>query len=127
MDRVIIALGSNINPNKNIQEAKKILTQEYNFLAESCFKMTKSVGSIQQADFINGALLLETELDSEQLKAALKNIESQLGRSEKHDHGAPRTIDLDIVVWNETVVDQDFYERDYLKQSVLELIPNLKY
>ena len=127
MNRVIVALGSNIEPDKNIRKAKEILVQEYHVLAESCFKMTKPVGNFPQADFINGILLLETELDSEQFKAALKSIESQLGRGEGHKPDSPRTIDLDIVRWNEAIVDQDFYERDYLKQSVLELIPDLKY
>ena len=127
MNRVIVALGSNIDPDKNIRKAKEILVQKFNVLAESCFKMTRPIGNIQQADFINGALLLETESDSEQLKAALKEIESQLGRDEKHQTNSPRTIDLDIVLWNEAIIGQDFYERDHLKQSVLELIPDLKY
>ncbi|MCK4882671.1 MAG: 2-amino-4-hydroxy-6-hydroxymethyldihydropteridine diphosphokinase [Candidatus Omnitrophica bacterium] len=127
MNRMVIALGSNIEPDTNIQKAKEILIRKYHILAESCFKTTKSVGDVPQADFINGALLLETESERTSLKATLKTIEAQLGRGEKHSHEAPRTIDLDIVLWNETIVDQNFYERDYLKESVLELVPDLKY
>jgi 2-amino-4-hydroxy-6-hydroxymethyldihydropteridine diphosphokinase len=127
MNHVIVGLGSNIEPDKNIEKAKEILFREYNVLAESCFKTTKSVGQIQQPDFINGSLFLETELNNDQLKTKLKNIESQLGRGKDHVHEAPRTIDLDIVIWNGSIVDQDFYNRDYLKESVLELIPDLEY
>jgi 2-amino-4-hydroxy-6-hydroxymethyldihydropteridine diphosphokinase len=36
-------------------------------------------------------------------------------------------VDLDIVVWNDKLLDPDFYEREYLKKAVLELMPNLKY
>ena len=50
-----------------------------------------------------------------------------MGRNRSHDQHGPRTIDLDIVIWNEDIIDQDFYERNYLKESVLELIPNLNY
>ncbi|MCK5082041.1 MAG: 2-amino-4-hydroxy-6-hydroxymethyldihydropteridine diphosphokinase [Candidatus Omnitrophica bacterium] len=127
MNRVIIALGSNIEPDTNIQKTKEILVRKYHVLTESCFKTTKSVGDVPQADFINGNLLLETESAHTSLKAELKTIEAQLGRDEKHSHETPRTIDLDIVLWNEAVINQDFYERDYLKESVLELVPDLKY
>jgi 2-amino-4-hydroxy-6-hydroxymethyldihydropteridine diphosphokinase len=127
MNRVIVGLGSNIEPAKNIQKAKAIIAHEYNVLAESRLKTTKPVGTVVQPDFINGALLLETSLESQQLKTELKGIESRLGRSKNHDHVTPRTIDLDIVLWNGSIVDQDFYEREYLKRSVLELIPDLKY
>ncbi len=127
MNRVIVGLGSNVEPDKNIQKTKEILFQEYNVLAESCLKTTKPIGTIPRADFINGVLLLETSLESEQLKTELKEIESRLGRSKEYDRSGPRTIDLDIVLWNGSIVDQDFYERAYLKRSVLELVPDLKY
>ena len=127
MNRVVVGLGSNIDPDRNVRKAKAILAREYNVLAESRFELTRSVEDTRQADFLNGALLLQTELGREPLTAALKDIESQLGRGNEHDPEAPRTIDLDIVLWNETIVDQDFYERDYLKRSVLELVPDLKY
>lgn len=127
MNHVVVGLGSNIAPEQNIPKAKEILAQKCSILAESRFAMTKSVGDTQQSDFMNGTVLLETELDSNRLKAELKKIESRLGRGENHSHETPRTIDLDIVLWNGAVVDQDFYKRDYLKESVLELVPDLKY
>ena len=149
MNRVIVGLGSNIDPEKNIQKAKEILAKKYHILAESCFEATKPIGEIPQDDFtvsesqslfipiskidarsayfINGAVLLETKLSLNQLKTALKDTESDLGREEMNDHYGPRTIDLDIIVWNKTIIDRDFHSRDYLKQSVLELIPDLKY
>ena len=127
MNRVIIGLGSNIKPDQNIQQAREILAQKYRIVAESCFKLTEPVGKIKQADFINGSVLIETELNIDQLKSELGGIEKGLGRNRPHDRFGPRTIDLDIVVWNEDIIDQDFYQRGYLKESVLELAPNLNY
>jgi len=127
MNQVIIGLGSNIDPDRNIQQAKEILAQKYHVLAESCFKVTRPVGKIKQADFINGSVLIESDSTIGQLKAELGKIEKGMGRNRPHDRYGPRTIDLDIVIWNEDVIDQDFYERDYLKESVLELVPSLKY
>ena len=127
MNRAIIGLGSNIDPNQNIREAKETLAQKFRLLAESCFTFTKPIGKIHQPDFINGTVLIETELSIGQLKKMLKTIESDLGRKETGNRDGPRTIDLDIVVWNKSIMDQNFYERNYLKQSVLELTPDLKY
>jgi 2-amino-4-hydroxy-6-hydroxymethyldihydropteridine diphosphokinase len=125
MNQVIIALGSNIDPEKNIRLTKEILGQTYNLLAESSFKKTSPVDTPPQADFINGAVLIETTLEKAELRNNLKHIESRLGRAAQHDPNTPRTIDLDIVVWNKRVVDPDFYKRAYLKRCVLELIPDL--
>jgi 2-amino-4-hydroxy-6-hydroxymethyldihydropteridine diphosphokinase len=127
MNRAIIGLGSNIDPHQNIRRAKETLAQKFHLVAESCFKWTKPVSEIRQADFMNGAVLIETKLNIEQLKSALKEIETDIGRVETDNRQGPRMIDLDIVVWNETIVDPNFYERDFLKESVLELTPNLKY
>jgi len=127
MNHIIIGLGSNINPDQNIQQAREALAEKYHVLAESCFKLTKSVGKIEQADFINGSVLIKTDLTIEQLKKELDAIEKTMGRDRSHDRQGPRTIDLDIVVWNDNIIDQDFYNRNYLKESVLELVPDLKY
>ena len=86
---------------------------------------TKPIGPVAQDNFINGAVLLETALGMERLRTEFKEIESNLGRKTTDDPSGPRTIDLDIIVWNGTVVDEDFYKRGYLRQSVLELIPDL--
>jgi 2-amino-4-hydroxy-6-hydroxymethyldihydropteridine diphosphokinase len=127
MNRVIIGLGSNIDPDQNLQQARVILAQKYHVVAESCFKVTKPFGKVKQADFTNGSILIETDFTIEQLKGELSAIEKSMGRNRPSDHYGPRTIDLDILVWNEVIIDHDFYTRDYLKESVLELAPDLKY
>ena len=127
MNKVIIGLGSNIDPERNIERAKSILAEKYNILAESRFQKTKAIGKVPQDDFINGTVLIDTLLNMDELKSHLKAIESNLGRQKNHDQNASRTIDLDIIVWNGSIVDRDFYTREHLKQSVLDLIPELPY
>lgn len=127
MSHVIIGLGSNIGSDQNIQQARAILAQKYQVLAESCFKVTKPIGKNKQSDFLNGSVLIKTKLTIEQLKIELNTIEKTMGRNRSQDRHRPRTIDLDIIVWNENIIDQEFYDRDYLKESVLELIPDLKF
>lgn len=125
MNQVVVGLGSNIDAEKNIAKAKEILRAEFQILRSSQFTTTKPVNAENHPDFINGAMLLETSLSQSELKTRLHDIEESLGRARHSDRSAPRTIDLDIIVWNHLIIDQDFYTRDFLKNSVLELLPKL--
>lgn len=124
MNEAVIGLGSNINPEKHIQQAREILAKRYEVIAESSFVRTKPVGGDAQPDFINGAILLKTSLDKEILNSELKVIEKQLGRTKDAVNFKPRTMDLDIVVWNNEIIDKDFYKRDFLRDSVCEVLPS---
>ena len=66
-------------------------------------------------------------IDPNTLKKKLTEIEKRMGRKKSNIKYGPRTIDLDIVVFNNKVLDKDFYQRDFLKNSCLELLPNLDY
>ena len=123
----IIGLGSNIDPQKNIPAARKLLAREFRVLKESAFIRTKPIGYSEQDDFINGSVYLETSLERAELKQKLKEFEGKLGREVSTIKYGPRSIDLDIIVYNGKVVDKDFYERDFLKRAALELIPELEY
>ena len=127
MNKAVIALGSNIQPRIHIEKAKKLIAGRFMALAESKFVQTKPIGYINQNYFTNGAVLIETPMNFDELNTALKEIETALGRKRGALHFGPRTIDLDIVVWNSQVIHRDFFERDFLKKSVLELLPDLKF
>ena len=127
MNQVIISVGSNIEPDKNIAKAREILARDFEVVAETDFVSTKPVGYTQQPDFLNGAVLVRTDLKLEPLRQHLKRIEDTLGRRRGVLTFGPRTVDLDIVVWNGKLLDPDFYEREYLKKAVLELDPGLRY
>jgi len=53
----------------------------------------------------------------------LKKIEVDMGRIKTSNKQGPREIDLDIIIWNNRVVDNDVYERKFLQNSILELLP----
>ena len=69
---------------------------------------------------------METDLEQQSLKKELKQIEDILGRDRSLPKFGPRTIDLDILIWNKKVVDEDYYERDFLRKGVEEIIPDLE-
>ena len=65
-------------------------------------------------------------MDNLTLKSWLKNLEKKLGRVRLENKNGPRTIDLDIIIWNREVVDNEVYEREFLLNSINELLPELK-
>ena len=123
---VVIGLGSNIDPEANLEQAVQELESRFKVSKRSRWTRTKPIGIQDQPDFYNGALLMETELEQQSLKKELKRIEDILGRDRSLPKFGPRTIDLDILIWNKKVVDEDYYERDFLRKGVEEIIPDLK-
>ena len=121
MNSCIISVGSNIDASNNIAKMIELLSQIVVIVKISKFETTLPIGKINQEDFTNGAILVETELDSATLKKLLKQIEDKLGRDRTADNYGPRTMDLDILVWNNKIVDNDYFERDFLRKSVAEL------
>jgi len=123
---VVIGLGSNIDPEANLEQAVQELKSRFKVSKRSQWTRTKPIGIQDQPDFYNGALLMETELEQQSLKKELKRIEDLLGRDRSLPKFGPRTIDLDILIWNKKVVDEDYYERDFLRKGVEEIIPDLE-
>jgi 2-amino-4-hydroxy-6-hydroxymethyldihydropteridine diphosphokinase len=57
----------------------------------------------------------------ETLSLYLKMLEDLMGRDRSQEKFGPRNIDLDILIWNNTIVDPDYYTRDFLRNSAAEL------
>lgn len=125
VNRVVIGVGSNIRPEENIRRAKAAIQSAHELVKVSSFVQTEPLGFKEQGIFTNGAFLVNTDMDSDELKAWLKNVENNLGRVKFDNKYGPRTIDLDILVWNGEVVDDEVNERAFLRESIHELLPEL--
>jgi len=125
MNRVVVGVGSNIDPEKNIEEARKRIEKRHRVVAESRFIRTKPVGYSEQPDFVNGVIRIETEMEYGELNEWLGGVESDLGRVRGGNRYGPRTMDLDVVVWNGEIVDKDVCERGFLRNCILEVWPDL--
>ncbi|MCA1760126.1 MAG: 2-amino-4-hydroxy-6-hydroxymethyldihydropteridine diphosphokinase [Bacteroidales bacterium] len=117
----IIGIGSNLDADANIPKMLKILAEKTEVVKVSAMIKTKPIGILDQPDYTNGAVKITTDLNQEDLTVLLKSIEDQMGRDRTAPKFGPRTIDLDIVVWNGEIVDKDYYTRDFLKKSVDEI------
>jgi 2-amino-4-hydroxy-6-hydroxymethyldihydropteridine diphosphokinase len=126
MNKAVIALGSNIEPEENIEKALHKLSHMFNLLQKSGFVFTEPVGYKNQPDFLNGSVLIKTPFGKEDLIKALKKIEVQLGRTKRAHKNGPRKIDLDLIVFNGCIVDDEVLKRDFLKASLLKLLPDFQ-
>jgi len=106
MNRVFVSMGSNMDSEHNMREAARRLALRAHLLAVSPVYQTTPVGNLDQPDFLNAAVLLETDLSPRELKARiLQVIEQELGRVRSPDKNASRTIDLDIALFGDQVLD----------------------
>ena len=130
-----IALGSNIGPEKHIPAALAELAARCRVAAVSRFYRSRPLNRPEQADFINGACRIETGLSPRQLKfGVLRAIERELGSVRTGDAYAARTIDLDILLYGDLVVeeegltlpDPDICRRPFLFLPLLDLDEHLR-
>jgi dihydroneopterin aldolase / 2-amino-4-hydroxy-6-hydroxymethyldihydropteridine diphosphokinase len=102
-NRVFVTLGSNIDPEDNMRAAVEMVAahEDVNVVALSSVYETAPVGTVDQANFLNAAMLVLTPLSADDLKTGvLSSVEQSLGRVRVADKNAPRTIDLDIALFN---------------------------
>ncbi|WP_010663836.1 2-amino-4-hydroxy-6-hydroxymethyldihydropteridine diphosphokinase [Marinilabilia salmonicolor] len=120
-NETIIALGSNIDAQHNIGKAIDQLQTHFQLRKVAGPIVTSPIGITDQPDFLNAVALIQTALSIEELVSVLKKIENEMGRDRSRAKFGPREIDLDVLIWNGEVVDDDYYERDFLRQLVAEL------
>ncbi|MDX2350547.1 MAG: 2-amino-4-hydroxy-6-hydroxymethyldihydropteridine diphosphokinase [Porticoccus sp.] len=119
---VIISVGSNIDPQKNIRLSHEVLDNETRLLAVADIIKTTPIGYTQQPDFLNTAYLIETNLEYDDFNAFLKSVEDRLGRERGAIKSGPRTIDLDIIVWGRNIVTQDYFNYEYVSTPVNQIL-----
>lgn len=124
-NNVILLLGSNINPEKHINRALDLLARQTHLVARSRIWETAAVGS-SGPNFLNVAVNISTELNISEIKAeVITPVENRLGRVRTDDKFAPRTMDIDIIVFNDRILDANLWEKAFIALPVSELSPNL--
>jgi len=125
LNLVVVGLGSNIDPKENIRTALRWIRELGEIRSQTNVVRTEPIGAPGQEWFMNCAVLLETELSPKELAVRLRDIEGSMGRPREGDRSGPRTIDLDVLVWNGRVVDENVYSRSFLGDAVRELSPEV--
>lgn len=122
---VLIGLGSNVKPRKHLPHAVDALKLQTQLLALSSAWKSPAIGS-DGPDFLNAAAKLATDLTADELKATiLRPIEADLGRIRGGDPNAERTIDLDILAYDQKDLDTKIWDFAYLALPLSEIEPGL--
>ncbi len=135
LDRVFLALGSNINAEHNLHAAVRRLASCFHMRAVSPVYETAPVGKTDQPNFLNAAALIETDLSAAQVKQVLQALEQELGRARSEDKNAPRTIDLDISLFDDQVLDMgsrhipdpDLLKYSHIARPLADLAPQRRH
>lgn len=131
--RAFVAFGSNMGEKRDyiekaltaMKEHKQIRVKKISSVYE-----TKPYGGVEQEDFLNGAVMMDTLLYPKELLAFLQELEKRAGR-ERTIHWGPRTLDLDILfygdrrIWEDdlTVPHPDMKNRDFVLKPMAEIAP----
>jgi 2-amino-4-hydroxy-6-hydroxymethyldihydropteridine diphosphokinase len=128
--RVALALGSNLGDREaHLRGALQALAPVFPHLSVSSFYETDPVDvPAAQPMFLNAAATGESELSARAVLDALLAVERQFGRERPYTH-APRTIDLDLILYGDSVIDTPglmvphprFRERRFVLQPLAEI------
>ncbi|GAA0811413.1 2-amino-4-hydroxy-6-hydroxymethyldihydropteridine diphosphokinase [Colwellia asteriadis] len=104
MATIYISLGSNINREKNVKQGIEALTKAFGTLTLSSLFESKAIG-FSGAAFYNMVIGIETNKNIEQVTATLREIEFANGRSFDAKKFSPRTLDLDLLLFDDLICE----------------------
>lgn len=134
--RAYIALGSNLdNPQQQIRDAIAAIAQFRNthLLCTSRFYHSAPWGKVDQPDFVNAVVAVETSLTPHQLLDALLALEQAQGRTRTSERWGPRVLDLDLLVYGTLVLQEAgltlphprLHERAFVLLPLADCAPDL--
>tara|TARA_B100000886_G_scaffold54280_1_gene33329 strand:+ start:203 stop:604 length:402 start_codon:yes stop_codon:yes gene_type:complete len=112
MNRFYVLVGSNIEPQENVKKGLDLIKKNNEIVLEAVSSeyISKAVG-MDGNDFLNLVLRCTTELSFKDSLKLLKDIETSCGRErDPNNKFTPRTLDLDIIIWNDFEGVIDGYE-----------------
>jgi 2-amino-4-hydroxy-6-hydroxymethyldihydropteridine diphosphokinase len=136
MTLAYIAIGSNLaSPLEQVNAAITALGEipHSQIVALSQFYRTPPLGPQDQPDYLNAAVALETTLDAEALLDHTQRIELAQGRVRKAERWGPRTLDLDIMLFGDEVINTprltvphyDMHNRGFMLWPLFEIAPEV--
>ncbi len=136
MTRAYVGLGANLGDReRTLRAAADALAAEEGIevVSISTLRETEPVGVGEQPRFLNGAAELETTLTARELLDRLLTVEQRFGRVRIPGEHGPRTLDLDLLLYGDEVIDEPgltvphprLHERRFVLEPLAELAPGL--
>jgi len=108
MAQVLIGMGSNIEAEMHLMQAATALRACFGEVQFSSVYQSPAVG-MDGDDFLNACCVFDSDLSEEQIKKCLKGMEDAQGRDRSKGSWKPRTLDLDILMYDGRVIDEELY------------------
>ena len=123
MSLITISLGSNIEPQLNLEKATNEIAKFATLEKTSKIYKSKSVG-FEGNDFLNQVILCKVKVELEETYCKLKKIEKEMGRVKNVNKFSDRLIDLDLLTFNDEISEGKITlpHNDILKYSFV-LVP----
>ncbi|MDQ6962980.1 MAG: 2-amino-4-hydroxy-6-hydroxymethyldihydropteridine diphosphokinase [Mariprofundaceae bacterium] len=122
MNKVLLGIGSNIEPERNLQNAAQVLKTMFHDIQFSTVYGSKAVGIENASDFLNACCLLKCHKDYDLLRQKLKQVEEQYGRVHDQKGWQSRTLDLDIILFNGQLKNDDLHKYRHVWVPACELL-----
>lgn len=124
MAEVFVSVGSNIDPAENIRSAVRMLRRHYPALVISSVYESEAVGFAGD-NFYNLVVAFETDQDVHAVARLLRDIEERHARDRRAPKFSARTIDLDLLLYDDLVMHQDGIQipRDEITRNAFVLWP----
>jgi len=119
---VLIGMGSNIEPERHLCAAAAAIRERFPGVVFSRVYRSAAVGMEDAADFLNACCLFDMSMDSSRLNVWLKRLEDSYGRDRSRGSWKPRTLDLDVLMIGENVVNDDVYHYAHVYVPAAELV-----
>jgi len=131
MSRALLSLGSNLEPEANLRSAASALRERFGPILLSPIYRTGAVG-FDGPDFLNAAAVIDTGLDPLALDAWLHALEDTHGRDRSGPRFGDRTLDLDIVLFDDLVLEgaghlqipRDDLRHAFVLKPLVDLVPD---
>jgi len=123
MARVFVSIGSNIDKERNVAEALERLGQHYGPLTCSSLYASPALG-FDGPDFYNMVVAFDTDETPKDINGNLRRIEDALGRVRGENAFVSRTMDLDILLYDDWIMEEDLLlPREEILQHEFVLAP----
>ena len=134
-DLVVLSLGSNIQPALHLNSALKALDEKYGLRKVSRIYETSPVSRKKQPSFWNMVVAIQTHEPPVKIRKWLKQQEKNTGRIRGRDSHGPRTLDVDLILWNgfigkskEFIIPHpDISQKAFVLFPLVEILPNLQH
>ena len=119
-----LSLGSNIEPERHLIKAIHLLRKHGKVSAFSQAWQSQADG-MDGPDFLNACLLFHTSLEADDLiETVIRPLEAALGRVRGPDKFVPRTIDIDLILFDDEPYGEEFWSSPFVIVPLAELLPD---